>query len=446
MPTVRDQDKNHALYPLLAKFLDSRADVDVTHTRLWKPGKKRKTLSPELMICQAILAHSVRRWQALSNGEKQEWYDNCPAWAHSGYHYFLWHDMVQDYGGGPWKTEESEVHGHAYLVPEAAKEGVTSIVYSGATIVGSASVLVKGPLSPDGIPPSPLPILLVHGWYKDPFDPYVAWKAMTLALTGKDPTDSDDYTTVYSPAHPGDPNYALRRCEGQGRVVFVSNYTRDSSQGTSLNIRGYAYALEHDVDLAKDNEGEDEVDVVAHSMGGLVARAYVEDEDFSNNGPPTVYHDDVRKLIMLGTPNQGSYLADIWSDLIGWKSLEQMEHGSDFLTELNAGTTGAALGVEYSSIAGDYYSCPPSPFFLPALVICIMSSSDDNDGATAVLDTKLDKQAGEPEIPASRWWILDIDHSHLRGEPGEVCYSATAVKLILAGWTYQDWMSEGRPT
>ncbi len=27
MPTVKDQDKDHALYPQLAAFLDSRADV-----------------------------------------------------------------------------------------------------------------------------------------------------------------------------------------------------------------------------------------------------------------------------------------------------------------------------------------------------------------------------------------------------------------------------------
>ena len=105
-----------------------------------------------------------------------------------------------------------------------------------------------------------------------------------------------------------------------------------------------------------------------------------------------------------------------------------------------------ALGVEYSSIAGDYYGCPPSPFFAAAAILCLLSGGEHNDGAIIVQETKLASQAGQEEIPASRWWILDLDHSHLRGEPDEICHSATAVKVILAGWSYQDWLGEGRPT
>lgn len=446
MPTVRDQDKDHALYPLLAALLDSRADVDVTHTRLWKPGKKRATHSPKLKICQAILTLAVKRWQALSEEEQQTWNDNCPGWARSGYHFFLWHDMVQDYGGGPWKTEESEVHGHAYIVPEDAIEGVTSIVYSGATIVGNVSVLLKGvPISED-TPEERKPLLLVHGWYKDPFDPYLSWKAMTLALTGKDPTDASDYTIVYNPDHPADPDYALRKCEGDGRIIYVSNYTRDHSQGVSGDLREYAFELQADIALANDDADYDELDIVAHSFGGIIARAYIEAEDLSDPPWETTYAGNVRKLIMLGTPNQGSYLANLWPDLSGWTCLEQMEHGSDFLAELNAGTTGAAKGVEYSSIAGNYYKCRKFPSFWAAILLCLIGFDTENDGAVGVLETKLATQAGEPEIPASRWYILDLDHSALRGDPGEPCHTATVIKIILAGWTYKDWMDAGRPT
>jgi pimeloyl-ACP methyl ester carboxylesterase len=45
------------------------------------------------------------------------------------------------------------------------------------------------------------------------------------------------------------------------------------------------------------NPGATKVDIIAHSMGGLVARAYVQGSE---------YRDDVNKLIMLGTPNHGS--------------------------------------------------------------------------------------------------------------------------------------------
>jgi len=47
----------------------------------------------------------------------------------------------------------------------------------------------------------------------------------------------------------------------------------------------------------EDLTGSKKVDIVAHSMGGLVARAYIEDNDYNN---------DVGKLIFLGTPHWGA--------------------------------------------------------------------------------------------------------------------------------------------
>lgn len=46
-----------------------------------------------------------------------------------------------------------------------------------------------------------------------------------------------------------------------------------------------------------DNTGWPKVDIVAHSMGGLVARQYIESDDYQN---------DIDQLIMLGTPNIGA--------------------------------------------------------------------------------------------------------------------------------------------
>lgn len=48
---------------------------------------------------------------------------------------------------------------------------------------------------------------------------------------------------------------------------------------------------------AKQISGQDKVDVIAHSMGGLVTRSYVQSEN---------YDQDVRKLAMVGTPNKGA--------------------------------------------------------------------------------------------------------------------------------------------
>ena len=66
-----------------------------------------------------------------------------------------------------------------------------------------------------------------------------------------------------------------------------------------------AYYLKQKIDQVKKVTGASRVDILAHSMGGLVARAYIEGfaEDEGKKAP---YKNDVRYLIMLGTPNQGS--------------------------------------------------------------------------------------------------------------------------------------------
>jgi triacylglycerol esterase/lipase EstA (alpha/beta hydrolase family) len=55
------------------------------------------------------------------------------------------------------------------------------------------------------------------------------------------------------------------------------------------------------------------VDVVAHSMGGLVARYYLSDSGYSEN--PALSINPVHKLITIGTPHSGSDLATtLWNN------------------------------------------------------------------------------------------------------------------------------------
>ncbi|MCZ7599529.1 MAG: carboxypeptidase regulatory-like domain-containing protein [Gammaproteobacteria bacterium] len=56
------------------------------------------------------------------------------------------------------------------------------------------------------------------------------------------------------------------------------------------------------INRAKKRTGWDKVHVVAHSMGGLVTRAYIESWDYSRRK-------DIDKLAMVGTPNWGAPLA-----------------------------------------------------------------------------------------------------------------------------------------
>lgn len=71
---------------------------------------------------------------------------------------------------------------------------------------------------------------------------------------------------------------------------------------------GFPYSQPEDV----------KVDIVAHSMGGLVSRWYTTD--------PSLYEGDVGKLIMLGTPNGGSTPAQWLFDVVDSK-------GAEFLNE-----------------------------------------------------------------------------------------------------------------
>ncbi len=108
-------------------------------------------------------------------------------------------------------------------------------------------------------------------------------------------------------------------------------------------------------------------DLVCHSMGGLVARGYVEGEG---------YRGGVERFIMLGTPNRGSSWAgyrlaleldehyDLWRHEPNWspswmitdglgEAGADLKPGSNFLRVLNAHPRRA--GVKYTIVAGNQH-------------------------------------------------------------------------------------------
>lgn len=92
------------------------------------------------------------------------------------------------------------------------------------------------------------------------------------------------------------------------------------------------------IDKALENSPTGKVNIVAHSMGGLVARAYIQGEG---------YRGDVNKLIMLGTPNLGS--ADIY---VTWAGGEIPEGWTD-RQKLLARRYIDVLGISNSGVSGD---------------------------------------------------------------------------------------------
>ena len=214
------------------------------------------------------------------------------------------------------------------------------------------------------------PVLLVHGFQAclpfGSFVPQEIWRDMASYLTHREVGQSKDYGMV--------------RFDGGGYVVYISNYSQDNSNPTKESIRHYAAQLAKEIEAIRMNEGVDKVDIVAHSMGGLISRAYIESSDFDDG--LVTYHNDVRKLVMLGTPNWGLDLdrlinmvryplqdpldqsilddvAKILADLSYWPSAMDITGQTDFINDLNGNGftspsdhTGASLGVKYSTIAG----------------------------------------------------------------------------------------------
>lgn len=465
MAKVIGQDRTHPLFALLSKQLDCQTDI--THTTVRTRPRKRSDLPRSVLseLGRHIFAHCVDLWYALPE-EAKEWYNNnAPPQYCTGFLWWTWSCLVKNYGGGPWTVNVSEVGGHCYIAPRDAPEGIFAKGYTGATEIGTLAHIDWVP----GCPGEDLPLLLVHGWYPEAFDPADTWKVMTYELTGKDPTKAGDYQLVYDPEHPGDPNYALVYVEGDERDVYISNYTHEPENGTPGDIRRYAQSLAREIEVLKGHLGAPAVDILSHSMGGLVARAYIENQDFAPNPYPTPYRGDVRGLIMIAPPNQGSHFYVLYPGWHNWASVEQMKAGSEFLAQLNSGTTGAAQGVEYSIIAGNKYDCrqwglvpsdPGNPFavntregfVVPGIIthpphadrLCEYTNNEPNDSEILVAETKLDKQDGQIEVPPERYYVYKMNHWDMRGYWGQPCRAAQIVKIILANYTIAKWRRKGK--
>ncbi len=105
--------------------------------------------------------------------------------------------------------------------------------------------------------------------------------------------------------------------EGENLFTFPYEW-RDSNVFT-------ANFLDDKIDEVKSTCHCDKVDIVAHSMGGLVARAYIQSTD---------YDGDVDQLIFLGTPHKGSP-----KDYLTWEA-------GEFEQDLNGVLTGLFFEVE----------------------------------------------------------------------------------------------------
>ncbi|HPE69686.1 MAG TPA: hypothetical protein P5560_09830 [Thermotogota bacterium] len=86
---------------------------------------------------------------------------------------------------------------------------------------------------------------------------------------------------------------SLKRLLEEDPENIVVEVPYDWRQDFSTTWKTYLKPM---IDACKAEHGVRKVDIIAHSMGGLVVRSYIQHEGFEN---------DIDHFIMLGTPNQG---------------------------------------------------------------------------------------------------------------------------------------------
>jgi len=114
--------------------------------------------------------------------------------------------------------------------------------------------------------------------------------------------------------------------------LFVIQY----SNVIGCNIDNAGELEDFIIDTVMTETGSDEVDIVAHSMGGLSSRYYIQNMDG---------HANVGSIVTLGTPHDGTPLAYLAPGSGG----DQMVASSDFLSDLNSGDITPG-DVDYTSI------------------------------------------------------------------------------------------------
>jgi triacylglycerol esterase/lipase EstA (alpha/beta hydrolase family) len=178
---------------------------------------------------------------------------------------------------------------------------------------------------------APKPVVLVHGLWSN----WKAWESWQNILTTAHSYDWKAFPVGEKP------DKGVMNTGGEVGSTDPTNSIFENSQQLGKYIK-----------YAQEERNAWHVDIVAHSMGGLISRHYI--HQFmpapTPDGRPQIAH-----LIMLGTPNMGSPCADVMSatlDVLG-KNVEAVRQlRQDVAAEFNAVNTNRK-GVKFSVLAGN---------------------------------------------------------------------------------------------
>ncbi|MCB1023398.1 MAG: alpha/beta fold hydrolase, partial [Acidobacteria bacterium] len=178
---------------------------------------------------------------------------------------------------------------------------------------------------------APKPVVLVHGLWSS----WKAWESWQNILTT---THSYDWKA-----------FPVGEKAEHGRMNTGGEFL---STSPTNSIGENAHELAKYIEYAQKDRNAWHVDIVAHSMGGLISRYYISQimaKDAGDFRPP------VSHLVMLGTPNMGSPCADVMNvafEMLG-KNVEAVRQlRQDYVGGFNKINTNRK-GVKFSALAGN---------------------------------------------------------------------------------------------
>lgn len=222
--------------------------------------------------------------------------------------------------------------------------------------------------------------------------------AASLVAPDLDPPGANDWTCKPSAAHPrpvvlvhgtfenryDNWAYISPKLKAAGYCVYALDYGDDPASvvGQSPAIKGTgdmyrsAKELSSFVDRVLASAGTKQVDIVGHSQGGLMPRAYLKYEGGANRKQPS--RNKVRRLVSLGATNHGTTLSGVGTlaaqlrllgggqILLGRAAIQQTKEAG-FARDVNAGgETFPGIGYTVIGTRYDEISTPYHDTFLSA--------------------------------------------------------------------------------